>query len=159
MPHGSLTPAPAPIEVARAMAEHEGTTHAWRHRIEEVTLDHAVVSMTVLPDMANGVGIIHGGLVFALADTALAYAACAGNELHVTATASTNFLAPAHLGEELTATATVSARVGRSTVIDVCVTRSDGTVIATCHGVSRKIGGSVMAALKRSETHPAGSTA
>ena len=145
---GGSAPGYSPIEVARAMAENEGTARAWQHRIEEVSLDHAVVTMTVLPDMVNGIGIIHGGLVFALADTALAYAACAADEVHVTTTASTNFLAPARLGEELTAVATVAARVGRSAAIDVRVTRPDGTVIATCHGVSRKIGGSIMASLQ-----------
>lgn len=144
----------APIEVARAMADNEGTARAWRHRIEEVSLDHAIVTMTVLPDMVNGLGVVHGGLVFSLADTALAYAACAGDELHVTTTASTNFLAPARLGETLTATATVSARVGRSAAIDVRVTGPDGTVIATCHGISLKVGGSIMAALKRTASQP-----
>lgn len=138
------------MEVARTMAEREGTSRAWKHRIEEVSLDHAVVSMEVLPDMVNGLGVIHGGLAFAIADTALAYAACAGDELHVTATAAVNFLASAQLGEKLTATAKVVAREGRSTAIDVIVTGEGGRTVATCHGVSRKIGGTVTEALKRS---------
>jgi acyl-CoA thioesterase len=138
-----------PMEVALAMAEHEGTSRAWKHRIENVDFERAVVSMEVLPDMVNALGVIHGGLAFALADTALAYLACAGDELHVTATAAVNFLAPAKLGELLTATATVAAREGRSTAIDVIVMGGGGRTIATCHGVSRKIGGTVTDALKR----------
>lgn len=137
------------MEVALAMAEHEGTSRVWKHRIETVDLERAVVSMKVLPEMVNGLGVIHGGLAFALADTALAYLACAPDELHVTATAAVNFLAPAQLGELLTATATVAAREGRSTAIDVIVTGDGGRTIATCHGVSRKLGGSVIEALGR----------
>ena len=140
----------SPMEVALAMAEHEGTSRVWKHRIEDVDLERAIVSMTVLPEMVNGLGVIHGGLAFGLADTALAYLACAGDELHVTATAAVNFLVPARLGELLTATATVVAREGRSTAIDVIVTGEGGRTIATCHGVSRKIGGTVTEALKRS---------
>jgi acyl-CoA thioesterase len=138
-----------PMEVAQALAEHEGTSKAWKHRIEEVSLDHAVVSMEVLPDMVNGLGVIHGGLAFALADTALAYAACAGNQLHVTTTAAVNFLAPAKLGERLTATAKVVAREGRSSAIDVIVTGAGGRTIVTCHGISLKLSGSITDALKR----------
>jgi acyl-CoA thioesterase len=138
-----------PMEVAQALAEHEGTSKAWKHRIEEVSLDHAVVSMEVLPDMVNGLGVIHGGLAFALADTALAYAACAGNQLHVTTTAAVNFLAPAKLGERLTATAKVVAREGRSSAIDVIVTGEGGRTIVTCHGISLKLSGSITDALKR----------
>lgn len=141
---------PTPMEVAVAMAEHEGTSKVWKHHIDEVTRDRAVVTMEVLPDMVNGLGVIHGGLAFALADTALAYVACAGDELHVTATASVNFLAAARLGEKLTATARVVAREGRSTAIDVIVTGDDDRAVATCHGVSRKLGGSVIEALRRS---------
>lgn len=139
-----------PMEVALAMAANEGTARAWRPRIREVSLDHAIVSMVVLPDMVNGLGVAHGGVVFALADTALAYAACAGDELHVTATAAANFLASAKLGEELTATATVIARVGRSAAIDVRVTGDEQRMVATCHGVSRKLGGSIMESLRPS---------
>jgi phenylacetic acid degradation protein PaaD len=138
------------MDVARAMAGHEGTSAAWKHQIEHVSIKRAVVSMEVLPDMVNGLGVIHGGLAFALADTALAYLACASNELHVTASAAVNFLASARLGERLTATATIAAREGRSTAIDVIVAGAGGRTIATCHGVSRKLGGSVLEALTRS---------
>lgn len=143
----------SPKEVAVAMAEREGTSRAWKHRIEYVSIERSVVSMEVLPDMVNGLGVVHGGISFALADTALAYVACAGDELHVTASAAVNFLASAHLGETLTATATVVAREGRSTAINVIVTGEGGRAIATCQGVSRKLRGSVVQALERGYVH------
>lgn len=140
----------SPMEIALTMASHEGTSDAWKHRIEEVSRDRAVVTMKVLSTMVNGLGVVHGGLTFALADTALAYLACAANELHVTSSAAINFLTPGKLGETITATATVAAREGRSTAIDVVVTGDDGRTIATCHGISRKLGGSITDALTRS---------
>lgn len=141
---------PTPKDVALAMAAHEGTARVWRHHIDDVSLDRVVVSMEVLPEMLNGIGMVHGGVVFALADTALAYLACAGNELHVTATVAVNFLGPAKLGDTLIGTASISAREGRSAAIDVVVTGEGGRTIATCHGVSRKVGGSVLAVLQSS---------
>ena len=139
----------SPLEVALAMAAHEGTSDAWKHRIDEASLDRVVVTMAVRAEMVNGLGLMHGGLTFALADTALAYLACAANELPVTSSAAINFLAPGKLGETLTATATVAAREGRSTAVNVVVTGDGGRTIATCHGVSRKLGGSIFEALER----------
>ena len=42
--------------------------------LESVTPGHARLSMRVRPDMANGHGLCHGGLVAALADSAFAFA-------------------------------------------------------------------------------------
>src|SRR5690349_12130547 len=59
--------------VAREMLAGEGTGPAWGITIEEVREDYARISMIVRADMLNSHGIAHGGMVFALADTAFAY--------------------------------------------------------------------------------------
>jgi len=46
---------------------------------------HSVVTMTVREDMLNGHAIAHGGLVFALADTAFAIACNDSDEVTVAA--------------------------------------------------------------------------
>ena len=58
--------------VAHAMLAAEGTGPAWDIRIEEARAGYARLSMEVRSDMLNGHGIVHGGMVFALADTAFA---------------------------------------------------------------------------------------
>ena len=93
----------------------------------------ALATATVSEELTNGHQIAHGGLIFALADTALA---CAANSLvpgTVTAESSIIFLAPAHVGDELVAEATVRSTTGRHTVIDVTV-RSAERVIAEFRG-------------------------
>lgn len=93
----------------------------------------ALATATVAEEFTNGHRIAHGGLIFALADTALA---CAANSLvpgTVTAESSIIFLAPAHAGEELVAEATVRSTTGRHTVIDVTV-RSADRVVAEFRG-------------------------
>ena len=59
--------------VARGMLAAEGTGPAWGIAIEEARAGYVRLSMTVRADMLNGHRIVHGGMVFSLADTAFAY--------------------------------------------------------------------------------------
>ena len=52
------------------------------------------VSMTVRPEMVNGHGLCHGGIIFTLADSAFAFACNSHGEPMVAAGASIEFLAP-----------------------------------------------------------------
>ncbi len=106
---------------------------------------HAVVSMSVRDDMLNGFNITHGGLVFALADTAFAIACNDGDQITVAAAAEITFLRSTGLGDELTATAEVRARSGRSGVYDVRVVDSAGNVVAEFRGHSRRTGTAIPA--------------
>jgi len=56
--------------VARGMLAEEGTGPAWGIVVEEARAGYARVSMLVRADMLNSHRIVHGGMVFALADTA-----------------------------------------------------------------------------------------
>ncbi|MCH9696301.1 MAG: hydroxyphenylacetyl-CoA thioesterase PaaI [Gammaproteobacteria bacterium] len=66
----------------------------------------AVARMSIRDDMLNGFGVCHGGFIFALADTAFAFACNAYNRQAVAASAQIEFLRPAHLDDRLTATVT-----------------------------------------------------
>ncbi len=65
----------------------------------------ASVSMRIRPEMVNGHGICHGGLVFALADSAFAFACNSYGHNTVAAGASIEFLAPGREGDTLRANA------------------------------------------------------
>jgi acyl-CoA thioesterase len=94
--------------------------------------------MTVRPDMVNGHDIAHGGLIFALADTAFACACNSWGPVTVAAGADITFLAPASLGDVLEADARVVARRGRSGIYDVTVRRAD-EVVAEFRGRSTEL--------------------
>ena|ERR1700722_5575864 len=85
----------------------------------------ARAQMTVRNDMVNGHGICHGGVIFALADTAFAYACNSWGPVTVAAGAEIAFIAPGRSGDLLIAEARVRARYGRSGIYDVTVTRGD----------------------------------
>jgi acyl-CoA thioesterase len=75
-------------------------------QVLEVSLGVARLAMTVRDEMLNGHGVCHGGFLFALADTAFAYACNSAGVPMVAAGANIEFLAPAAAGERLIAIAT-----------------------------------------------------
>ena len=103
----------------------------------------ATVSMPIRPDMANGHAIAHGGFVFALADTAFAFACNSYNERTVAQACDIVFALPARVGDVLIATAGERHRFGRNGIYDIRVARG-GDVIAEFRGRSRTIGGSLV---------------
>src|SRR5438270_13592040 len=107
--------------VAHHMLSEEGTGPAWGIRIDEARAGYARLSMLVRADMLNCYRIVHGGMVFALADTAFAYVCNGRTEKTVAAQASIVFLGSAEEGETLIAEGDESATAGRSGVTSVTV--------------------------------------
>ncbi|MEZ6022834.1 MAG: hydroxyphenylacetyl-CoA thioesterase PaaI [Hyphomonadaceae bacterium] len=130
--------------VIEALLAREGTGPAWNIKLEDAREGYARISMLVRPDMLNGHASAHGGMIFALADSAFAYACNARNETTVAQNASICFLAPAVAGDTLIAEAREASRAGRSGVYHVSVRTEDGRVIAEFTGLSRTIGGPVI---------------
>lgn len=130
--------------VAHAMLAAEGTGPAWGICIEEARAGYARLSMQLRDDMLNGHRIAHGGIVFALADTAFAYVCNGRNERAVAAQAGIVFLGSAKAGETLIAEAEELATSGRSGVTRVAVRTTDGRAVAEFTGYSRTIGGPVV---------------
>ncbi|CAI7642622.1 unnamed protein product [Penicillium discolor] len=81
--------------------------------------------------------ITHGGLVFALADTAFAIACNEDDRVTVAAGADISFLKPTVAGQTLTATAIRRTRTGRSGLYDVTVVDEQGDAVAEFRGRSR----------------------
>lgn len=122
----------------------EGTGPGWGIDIEEAREGYARIRMTLRAEMLNGHGTAHGGILFALADTAFAYACNSRNLRTVAAQASIVYLEPAREGDVLVAEARERALVGRSGVYDVSVRGEDGRAIAEFTGFSRSVGGTII---------------
>ena len=109
--------------------------------IESVSPGCARVTMRVRPDMVNGHGMCHGGLIFALADSAFAFACNSHGHSTVAAGAAIEFLAPGRLGDLLTASATESWRAGRSGIYEIEVRNDRDEAIALFRGRSHQVAG------------------
>ena len=129
------------VRVAEHMLAAEGTGPAWGIVIEEARGGYCRLSMRLRADMLNGHRIAHGGMVFALADTAFAYVCNGANVKSVAAQASIVFLGSANQGETLVAEAQELAQEGRSGVTRVAVRTADGRTVAEFTGYSRTVGG------------------
>ena len=124
---------------ADAMWAGDRASQALGMELIEVGPGRATLGMPVREDMVNGHGIGHGGLTFALADSAFAFACNSYGPVTVAAGAEIRFLEPTRVGDELVATAVERSRVGRDGVYDVTVRAGESTV-ATFVGWSRQIG-------------------
>jgi acyl-CoA thioesterase len=137
-----MTPEELARRSADAMWDDDRASQALGMRLAEVGPGRAVVTMTVREDMVNGHAIGHGGLTFAVADSAFAFACNSYNRRTVAAGAEIRFRRPTRLGDELVATAVERSVDGRDGVYDVTVVVGD-VVVAEFVGRSREIGGAV----------------
>lgn len=123
------------------MSTHDRSAIALGIRVESISPTSAVARMTVREDMLNAHQSCQGGLITTLADCAFAFACNACNELTLASGVGIDFIAPARLGDVLTASGNeVSAR-GRTGVYDVRVVNQDGQLIAVFRGRSYRIKG------------------
>ena len=103
-------------------------------KIEIRAVGAATAKMQVRDDMVNGFDVCHGGMLFALADTAFAFACNAYNRVTFAASAHIDFLRPAYLGDELSASATEEYRGQRNAYYVVNVHNQDGDLVALFRG-------------------------
>jgi acyl-CoA thioesterase len=132
------------LRAANALFERDRASQALGMRLAAVAPGHARVTMTVRPDMLNGHGSCHGGLVFALADSAFAFACNSHNEATVAAAAAIDFLAAARSGDELAAEARELWRSRRNGIYEITVTNQRGERIALFRGRSYRVEGPVV---------------
>ncbi|MES2647734.1 MAG: hydroxyphenylacetyl-CoA thioesterase PaaI [Bacteroidota bacterium] len=104
---------------------------------------YSKIKMIVRKEMINGLGIVHGGICFSLADSCFAFACNNRNNLSVALDTAINFLKPVHVGDELTAEAK-EMHNGRSTgLYHITITNQRNHVVAffkgTCFRTNKKL--------------------
>jgi acyl-CoA thioesterase len=110
-------------------------------KLVEIRPGYARLSMRVTQNMVNGQNVCHGGMIFSLADSSFGFACNSHNQHALATSCSIDFLAPAALGDELTAEASETAHAGRTRIYDVRVTDQGGRLIAVFRGKSATVKG------------------
>ncbi len=106
----------------------------------ELKEGYSKIQMTVRPEMMNGLGIVHGGIAFSLADSAFAFACNGRNNLSVALDNSINYLKPIHPGDVIVAEAT-EIHNGRSTgLYQVTMTNQHQHTVAIFKGTCFRTG-------------------
>ncbi|HET7757553.1 MAG TPA: hydroxyphenylacetyl-CoA thioesterase PaaI, partial [Steroidobacteraceae bacterium] len=129
---------------AQALYERDRASQALGMRIAAVRPGWARLVMTVRADMVNGHGVCHGGVVFALADSAFAFACNSHNENTVAAAAAIDFLSGAREGDELTAEASELWRTRRNGIYEITVYNQRGERVALFRGRSYRVEGQLV---------------
>ncbi len=98
------------------------------------------LKMTVRPEMCNGFGIIHGGVTFSLADSALAFASNAYGRLSVALECSISYPNPVNVSDTLFAEAievNLSNKIG---IYNIPVTNQNGVLVGAFKGTVYRTG-------------------
>ena len=95
-----------PGEVVAYMLEKDAFSKWLGITVLEVRSGYSKTQMTVRAEMMNGLGIVHGGIAFSMADSTFAFACNNRNNLSVALDTAINFLKPVHVGDVLTGEAT-----------------------------------------------------
>jgi len=119
-----------------AMWNNDNASHALGIEMKVTGVGAAHARMRIRDDMVNGLDVCHGGLVFALADTAFAFACNAYNNQSFAASCQIEFLRPARLGDELLAIASEDHRGRRSGYYTVKIQNQRDEPVALFRGRS-----------------------
>jgi len=120
----------APIE---RMYAQDRFSRSMGMEIKEIAAGRCVLQMRIREDMLNGFGIVHGGVTFALGDSALAFASNSHGRLSVAIEASISYPTPVHTGDVLTAVAEQVSLTNRIGVYSITITNQN----AVCVGLFR----------------------
>jgi acyl-CoA thioesterase len=146
-----VTKKPTPQAIAEAardaMWAQDKASRALGMEIVDVGPGRATLRIAVRPEMCNGHLICHGGMIFAVADSAFAFACNSYNRATVANNCAITFIAGAREGDVLTAEAVERSRGGRSGVYDVTVTDQRGGLVAIFRGHSTQVKGELVPGL------------
>ena len=120
--------------IVHHMLAHDAFSRWLGVEILEVKPARVTIRMVVRDDMTNGLGLCHGGVTFAFADSAFAFASNTGGRVSVSIENSMTYPAAVRVGDVLRADAEQEASSRRLAYYRVPVTRVDGTVVALFRG-------------------------
>ena len=130
----------SPQATLKAMLEKDRFSQWLGLTVPEIAEGKARVVLTVREEMLNGFDVLHGGITFALADSAFAFAANSRNNLTLALDGQISFLKKVVSGDVLTA-AVEELHNGRSTgVYEVKITNQRNELIAAFRGTAHRTG-------------------
>lgn len=131
------------IQVVHHMMENDLFSQWLGIEILEIREGYSKTKMKVRKEMMNGLGIVHGGIAFSLADSTFAFACNNRNNLSVALDTSINFLKPVSVDDILIAEA-IEIHNGKSTgLYQVTITNQHEHKVAlfkgTCFRTQRRL--------------------
>jgi phenylacetic acid degradation protein PaaD len=121
---------PSQLDPGHALLTDDRAARTLGITVEVPALGTATARMSTSADMGNGHGIVHGGYLFTLADTAFAFALNSHGRPGVSVHADVAFILQARAGAELVAHATERVFDGQAGIYDIEVRGDGGALLA-----------------------------
>ena len=130
-------------KVAEAMMNKDYFSQWMGIKILEVSENYSRLQVTLRKEMLNGFSIAHGGITFALADSAFAFACNSDGKVTVALDVSISFPKPGKEGDTLIAEAKQIARANKTALYLIEVKNQNDELIAlfkgTCYKTEKKL--------------------
>lgn len=119
-----------------ALADRDTFVRSLGIEVVEVWQGRAVCRVAIEDRHLNFNGVVHGGLIFSLSDSALGYASNAAGLMTAAIDAHILYSRPTRAGDVLTATAVEITRTSRLASYRIDVVRRDGSLVAAMTGTT-----------------------
>lgn len=129
-----------PKDVVTHMLKTDAFSNWLGIEVIDIKEGYSKIQMIVRKEMLNGLGIVHGGIAFSLADSAFAFACNTRNNLSVALDTSINFTKAVHIGDTLIAEA-IEMHNGKSTgIYHITITNQKQQIVALFKGTCFRTG-------------------
>ncbi|WP_310570628.1 hotdog fold thioesterase [Gemmatimonas sp.] len=125
---------PSAVDVVNTLMARDLYSQWLGIEVVESKVGTSVLRMTIRDEMVNGFGTSHGGIMFSLADSALAFATNACGMLSVAVDCSISFPVAVRPGDVLTATAVEQSTTKRLAFCDVSVRNQADVLVGHFRG-------------------------
>jgi acyl-CoA thioesterase len=124
----------SPLEIAEHMLNNDAFSRWLGIKLEAIDEGFCELSMTAREEMLNGFYILHGGISYSLADSALAFAANAYGHHALSVETSISHHAKVQPNEEIRAVANPIFKGKKFSSFQVLVSKTSGELIASFKG-------------------------
>ncbi len=125
-----------PAEITTHMLAHDRFSQWLGLQIDATETAYCKLHFVITDQMLNGFDVVHGGILFAAADSAFAFACNSHGILTLALNADIAFTRTAHSGDILTVEAKAIHQGGRTGVYQVDITNAAGDLIALFKGTA-----------------------
>lgn len=120
--------------VVRGMLDRDAFTRWLGAELVAIAPGRCTLRMPVRDEMVNGFGVAHGGIVYSLADSALAFASNTNGRVTVSIENNIGYPLAVHPGNVLTAEAVEASAANRIAFYTVTVRNEAGVTVALFRG-------------------------
>ncbi len=121
--------------ITKKMFENDNFSHWLGIVVKQTGAGSCVLQMEIREEMLNGFGILHGGVTFSFADSALAFACNSHGAMSVVLDASMSYPRKCLQGDVLTATAKEMSLTNKTGIYQILVTNQNSETVGIFKGV------------------------